>query len=127
MTDHCWQLLKSSENGDVMFSTGIIAKCRNVSEALSIFSDYLPRYEKISKEIGSVEIDETVLDSNGKQLVLNINVAEKYFLSERFAPEYIMKRHFILMRILDESSCEKVVEIIADTNEEAIEKAKKLI
>ena len=127
MTDHCWQLLKSSENGDVMYSTGIIAKCRNVSEAISIFSDYLPRYEKISKEIGSVEIDETVLDSNGKQLVLNINVTEKYFLSERFAPQYIMKRHFILKRILDKISFERVDEIIADTNEEAIEKAKKLI
>ena len=127
MTDHYWQLLKSSEDGDVMYSTGIIAKCRNVSEAISIFSDYLPRYEKISKEIDSVEIDETVLDSNGKQLVSNIDVTEKYFLSERFAPQYIMKRHFILMRILDEFSCERVDEIMADTNEEAIEKAKKLI
>ena len=126
MTDHYWQLLKSSENVDVMYSTGIIAKCRNVS-AISIFSDYLPKYEKISKEIDSVEIDETVLDSNGKQLVSNINVTEKYFLSERFAPQYIMKRHFMLMRILDEFYCESVDEIIADTNDEAIEKAKKLI
>ncbi len=127
MTDHYWQLLKSSDDGDVMYSTGIIAKCRNVSEAISIFSDYLPKYKKISKEIGSVEIDETVLDSNGKQLVSNINVTEKYFLSERFAPQYIMKRHFMLMRILDEFYCESVDEIIADTNDEAIEKAKKLI
>ena len=110
-----------------MYSTGIIAKCRNVSEAISIFSDYLPKYKKINKEIGSVEIDETVLDSNGKQLVLNINVAEKYFLSECFAPQYIMKRHFELMRILDEFTCEEVGEIMADTNEEAIENAKKLI
>jgi len=42
-----------------------------------------------------------------------------------------MKRHFILMRILDEFSCERVDEIMADTNEEAIEeaieKAKKFI
>ncbi len=94
---------------------------------VSIFSDYLPRYKKISKEIGSVEIDETVLGSNGKQLVSNIDVSEKYFLSECFAPQYIMKRHFILMRILDEFSCEGVDEINADKNEEAIEKAKKII
>ncbi len=127
MTDHYWQLLKSSDDGDVMYSTGVIAKCRNVSEAISIFSDYLPKYEKRSQEIGCVEIDETVLDSNGKELVLNIDVTEKYFLSECFAPKYIMKRHFILMRILDEFSYEEVDEINADTNEEAIEKAKKLI
>lgn len=127
MTDHYWQLLNSSEDGDVMYPTGVIAKCINVSEALSIFSDYLPKYEKRRKEFGCVEIDETVLDSNGKQLVLNIDVTEKYFLAERFSPQYITKRHFELMRILDKSTFEEVGEIMADTDEEAIEKAKKLI
>jgi len=127
MTDNYWQLLISSDNGDVMHSTGVIVKCRNVSEAISIFSDYLPKYEKESNEIGRAEVEETILDSNGKQLVSNIHVMKDYFLSERFTPLYTVKRRFILMRILDELTCEEVGEIIANNDEEAIEKAKKLI
>ncbi|MDD2995409.1 MAG: hypothetical protein PHP99_04225 [Paludibacter sp.] len=45
-----WQLLKSSESGDVMYSTSVVAKCKNVSEAIFMFKSYLPEYEERSKK-----------------------------------------------------------------------------